>query len=493
MFNFGGILRQLWLLLLLSSTVLAYGHLNESKRLSSFTAHTGPVKLVGIDDRFDLFLPLSSTVQMQRAVLDLRLARSMLLLSKRSMIAVRFNETTLAQVPFLPDQPIVNAKVVIPAELWRPGFNKLTLAVTQHYADRCEDFSAPDLWSEIDLHESTLTYQTRPAIDSPELRDLSGLFSPGIGGLEHVTLFVAPEKHYAAALPTVAQALALRRDYAPLNIKRRFWDAALPKIMQAGKPLNAETIKQSAFYLDSEAVHVLIGTTEDLGALLPQKTLDTLTGPTLKLERAQRVSDRQNKTLLPGGLRLIVAGRDEKELNQAARMLAEMDDRLNPVASARLIERNVDEARPLASSRFLQAGKTYAFSALGTMDTHLQGMGTRKIRVNLPVGADYYTHESAQAQLLLDFGYGAGLGEGSILNLYLNGEYIHGLGLNQPGGAVFRGYRINLPGRKLLPGNNLLEFEFTLRSPTLSGECRTIPGNHLLAQVLGQGSGLPFV
>lgn len=447
----------------------------DTTRLSSFTAHTGPVRLVGMQDRFDLYVPVASTVTLEDVVLDLKLARSVALLAHRSALSVRLNETTLAQIPYNPDQPVSTARVRIPAELWRPGFNKLTLAAVQHYAERCEDISAPELWSEVDLYHSRLTYRVREKKSPLRLEDLSGIFSPGIGGHGEVLLLTSPEREWNdpahalhEALPTVAQALALRRDFAPLKIIHGTWqnDRNSPSAYLPG---------------DRSRIHVLIGTKGELGKILPTALLDKISGPHLRIDRLGAGKHKE-------AIRLIVSGNSEGDLLLAARTLAEMDDRLNPVKGTTILSRDVDDALPLAARRFLQPEKRYTFAALGTPTRTLSGSGGRKLRLNIPVGADYYSLESAQAELLLDFGYGAGMGAGSIMNLYLNGEYIHGHAFNRSEGAAFRGYRINLPSRKFVPGMNTLEFDFTLRTPTLSGECRSIPGEHLLVQVLGSST-----
>lgn len=463
----------------------------KTQRLSAFTAHTGPVRLEGVKEHFDLFIPLASTATLKNVTLELKFTRSLTLLAKRSSLNVRLNEATLAQIPFVPDQPVTTARVTLPSELWRPGFNKLTLAVAQHYSERCEDYSAPELWSEVDLHHSTITYDTIAKNGSLTLEDLSGLFSPGIGGHKEALLLTPPTRDsaqnnliFTEALPTIAQALALRRDFNKLRFSHRPWntDRNIPDVF------SEEQRRKAAPYLpgNDSRLHVLIGTREELKPLLPQALLDTVKGPHLHIDRAAPLLDHTGKkTIVPGGIRLIVSGNSDEELLIAARTLAEMDDRLNPVAYINILGRDVDMRLPLAAKRFLQPDNSYTFEALGVPTRTLGGQGKRTLRVNIPIGADFHALESQEAELLLDFGYGAGMGEGSIMDVYLNGEYIHGHSLNQPGGAAYHDYRITLPIRKLLAGINTLEFDFTLRTPTVPGECRTIPGNHLIVQMLG--------
>ena len=478
------------LFILIPSLAAASLHSQETLRLSDFSSVSGPVKLKGIQDQVDLFIPLASIVDMKESTLDLSMVHSTALLSQRSMVRVIFNETTLAQIPINPKQPISKAKVTIPAELWRAGFNKLSLSVIQHYTDRCEDSSAPELWTEIDLYNSHLTYTLTADNKSLQLKDLSGLFSPGLGGTSQVQILTAPDadlnNQLQQALPMVAQAVALRRQYAGLQIEHAEWSTDWQRHLPEKTELKQGDILSAAHYLAQGLgyPHILVGTQAELAGILPESSLAAIQGPYLHLARVNPVLEK-GKVIVPGGIRLIVSGQTPQEVTTAARVLAEMDDALNPIASVNILERNLgDKTLPLASKYYLQAEKTYSFKSLGLNTANLVGDGIKRVSVNLPIKPDFYTHENARVDFELDFGYGAGLGEGSIMNVYLNGEYIHGLALNDVNGAAFRGYRIGVPSRKLLVGTNVIDFEFSLRTPTVAGECRSIAGSHLIAQIL---------
>lgn len=454
----------------------------EVLRLSNFSAASGSVKLQGSSKQFELFLPLAETRKVEAATLSLRLVSSIALQAKRSFMLVRFNETTLAQIPFNPNQPISDARVRLPAELWRGGFNKLTLEVTQHYADRCEDATAPELWTEVDLYNSQLELTHSEEDKELSLGDLSAIFSPGIGGFSDALLVtpatadgsVKTGQVYSEALPLVAQALALRRQYAELKLEHQAWSFD-------DQPSTKNT--HAPFY-------VVLGTSSELSKLLSSQQLEAIQGPYLQLEKVAAIKNNLGEPLAPSGIRLLVSGKTEAEVLAAARLLIEMDDRLNPVPSITLLERHqANEALPLASGKFLNSGQSYTFAALGATSQSFQNLGQNRMSVNLPIPADFYAVESDFAELQLDFGYGAGMGIGSVMNVYLNGEYLHGLLLNEPNGAAFSRYLIQLPVRKLTPGiNNQLEFDITLRPELAVGECTSLAGSHLIFQIQGSSS-----
>lgn len=477
------------LALLVATPSVADGSFGEKTvRLSSFHPESGPVRMHGISEGVDIYLPLSSTAKISDTWLDLQFIHSIVLLKERSSIRVLFNETTLAQVPYNPDQPMAKAKVRIPDELWRTGFNKLSISVIQHYIDRCEDSTSPELWTELDLYNSFLSYNIEPLDRELKLRDLSGLFSPGIGGLKSIQLLSSPDadlseptsSYLNESLPLVAQALALQRDYSPLDVKHARWKAGAEgddsnSDSNSVKPQGVAAYMPDA--IDPEA-HVLVGTRDELRGVLSEELLGQVNGPYLHLERVAAKAGGKSRQ----GIRLIVTGRSGSEVNQAARSLAYMDDSM----SAAHLFNGKEGVRRLAEERsyFLQPETSYTIAELGTATTTMHGAGSKKVSIELPIRGNFYTQETTTFDLMLDFAYGAGMGTGSVMSIFLNDEYVHGLELEQPGGVSFRGYRISMPARKLRPGINTLEFDFSLRAETVAGECRSIPASHLIVQIL---------
>lgn len=481
------------LLVLGASSSLAQESFGEQTvRLSSFTMNKGPIRLDGTSESVDLYIPKASTAVITNSWLDLQFIHSIMLLGERSSIRVLFNETTVAQIPYDPDQPKAREKILVPNELWRDGYNKLTITVIQHYIDRCEDPTSPELWTELDIHESVLAYSAEPVARALQLRDLSGLFSPGIGGLNSILLLNSPKadltktdsSYLNEALPLVAQALALRRDYSPLTIRHARW--------LDGQTGNAHSGESTSRYIPDAHVpegHVLIGTKTELAAILPKALIDRVKGPFLHVGRLDVPSHNNEVLQRTPGIRLIISGVSGEDVILAARALAQMDDGLDALAQPNSLKHDRLAAQAsTAGSYFLHPGAVYTFADLGRTTTTFNGVGTKRMVVNLPIPGNFYTHESASVELSLDFSYGAGMGAGSIMSTFLNGEYIQGLEFKKPNGMGYRNYRISLPARMLRPGNNILEFEFSLRPEAVAGECISIPASHLLVQMLDSSS-----
>jgi cellulose synthase operon protein B len=321
-----------------------------------------------------------------------------------------------------------------------------------------------------------------------QLRDLSSLFSPAIGGLGSILLLNSPDADLSTpdtsylnkALPLIAQSLALRRDYAPLTIRHDRWQTD-PAHTTSGPSAHP------APYLPHPQLpeaHVLVGTRDELAAILPESMLNRINGPFLDLTRIA-LADNDAEGMPDWGFRLIVSGTSGEEVTHAARVLAQIDEGISTPQQWNVLAKDRYAQRTAHSQGyFLEPDTRYSFADLGQDTATMQGAGVKRVSLNLPIRGNFYTHESASVVLQLDFSYGAGMGTGSVMSVFLNGEYVHGLVLKQPNGGAFRGYRISVPARKLQPGINSLDFEFSLRAETVAGECRSIPASHLIVQML---------
>jgi hypothetical protein len=450
--------------------VISAANISEIETLSSFSAISGPLRLRDASNEVDIFVPLSETVEMVDAILTLSYINSIALLSERSVLSVRFNEATIAQVPLSAELPQGTARVRLPQQLWKPGFNKLTLSVTQHYTDRCEDPEAPELWTEIDIGSSKLEVTYKYSDINYRLSDLSQLVSPGFGGFETVRVLTAAEaasELIELALPLAVQALALRRGYLPLSVET----GDLASLDSVNEPTESRSNSNQTMQNENGLI-VLVGTIDDLGEQLRPEERDRIDGPSLIVRGSK------------GTAQLLVTGRDFVEVVSAARKLVLLDDNLNP---SNYVTFSLEDAGSLYTGkrRELIEGMMYTFAELGVNTHTLGGSGPSEVVLPLPIPPDFYTYEGAEGELLLNFNYTAGMGPGSIFGVSINGEFIHGLALDVENGTAFRNYRIIVPGRLLRPGDNEITLGFNMRPLLSGGECTSIRGQYVGAQVIG--------
>ncbi len=455
--------------------VLAAAAMADSERLSlsRFSARPGPLTLTGLSTETDLFIPLSPAVELQKAVLELEYVNSAALIAGKAYLSVRFNEATLAQVALDPRHTRGTVSVALPAELWRGGFNKLSVAVIQRTEGQCMDPEAPELWTEIYLAESNLSATFVPRPQSYRIADLSGLLAPGLGSFSSATLVSVPGASgeiLEQALPYVSQALAVRRHYEPLKVDYR---RAEPGAESGGEArLDGP---RWPYVPDTVGMHALVGTVTELSPYVESDHLQAVNGPHVAI-------DGEN-----GRVRLIVTGTNAQEVVAAARDLGLIEDALNPGQAVTF--RGVDGTpAALRAATRLQSGASYRFDALGTATTSFRGPGRFDANVDLPLPPDFYTTAGARGELLLDFTYGPGLGDGSVLQIMVNDQFVHGVEFNDPNGANFHKYRLAVPARLLKPGNNRLTFSFFLRPPASGDYCTSDYADHLLAQLSGKST-----
>lgn len=466
----------------------------ETFRLTDFYGGDATLRLQGKADSVDLSIPLSSVTDINNAQLRLEVVSSQALIKKRSQLYVRFNNATIGQISYDPERPSLVSNIPIPKALWRAGFNTLTFSVSQHYAEQCVNGNAPELWSEINIYNSTLTLDTSVSQTAFTLDTLSGFFNPGIGGQRGVALYTARESSDVLvqnALPLTAQALALRNQYQPLSVTHEVFDDGyvLPDVAFEGgeywEEENVRRYEQSAWYLNTkekQPVHVLIGTTAQLAPVLPSDIIDDIDGAYLFAQRTPAFV-ANDRVLVPASYRLIVSGTTDEEVYQATKALAVMDDALNPVERITVLSQTQMEANSLQRHRILAPGEHYTFDDFGAVTAQFRNENDFNHRVSFRLPADFYVPESASVKLLLDFAYGAGFGPGSIMNVSVNDELVHGLALTNTNGQSFRDYQLSVPARYFKGGTNNIDFDVTSRAPLAGVPCDDIPGSHLVFQL----------
>ena len=486
--------------LLVLPTVSAAG--TDVVRLSEYRGEGSQLMLRGQAPSADLFIPLSSASRIDAAEVELHLVNSIALIEDRSVLRVNFNGVTVGQIRLRRNQPEIIATVTLPAALWEPGFNRLQFAASQQVEAQCASPDAPELWTEIDLYTSLLRVEHQGADAPLALTDLSGVFGTGIGSASRVTLLTAPDAGGEAldrALPMISQALALRRNYAALQLRHSAWNAERADLLavesqRAGAAEDGgwndsarDALPRSAAYWPGardEAVHVLAGRRDQLAAILPDNITQGIDGAHLSLARTPAVIV-DGETRVPATVRLLVSGETDADVLTAAQVLADMDDRLNRAGRVNALSRERGEpARELLPARFLLPERRYTFDAIGEGRT-FRGSGSFRHSLDFDLPPDFHVPESASFRLYLDFGYGAQMGPGSSLNLMLNDQLIHGMPLDQAGGQSFRAYRLDVSARQLRGGSNTLSFEVALRSPQSPQPCTWVSADHLIFTLHG--------
>jgi hypothetical protein len=421
---------------------------------SKFVPTAGPLMLRDQTSGSKISIPVSARLKPKTMSVTLNYTNSIGLIASTSVLAVRFNETTLAQIRLDPNNPSGTAKVNLPVELIRPGYNVLALAVSQHNGDPCEDPEAPELWTEINTASSAIEIDGDYTSAQLHLSDFDQIFSPGIGAARRLSLVTAPlgtDSTLISSAALVSEAVALRAQYESVD-------------------LHPAALAAPATWTSDD--HVIIGTKDQIAAALGDEA-DKIQGPYLSL----RMLDHRQ-------VQMVVSGKSPQDVATAARALTYFNLPFTDATSAAI--KSVDD-KGGAISRALQPAHIYSFEELGVPTTTLYGAGTQRVALELPLPPDLYAPENATVDILLDLVYGAGLSAGSVLNVEVNGKFLHGIALSNETGGAFRGYRIPLPLRDLVGGKNQIGFSVIMH-PTSKARCVGTSGRHLAATLFGTSS-----
>lgn len=440
-----------------------------SERLSSLIPAPGPVELRGDRAEFAVFFNVSTRVDPTSATLHLEIANSQSLVAPRSQLVVRLNDAVVAQIGLKPNAPLTAADIDLPVALLRGGGNRLTLTAAQHYTNECENPGAAELWTQIDTTRSRLTISGKGLDVAPLLSQLPDLIGPGFFGGRRFTLLTpmpadGPDGAAIALGATITEAVALRLQYQAPEV------AFAPAL--AGPSTPGDTGLRLAVPPSSPDPGdlVLFGTRSVLAPLLGP-TVTEAVGPGGFLGLYTLPADRHR-------LVLVVSGENGADVERAAAALGVANFPFVDMPHQTIERVDIVPGQAFGSRNEAPAGERTRFADLGFRTTTLRGVaGTAGFELGIP--ADYYTPDSAEAELSLNFAYGAGLRADSVVNLLLNGEFLQALALSDPAGAVLRDYRTRLPARKLRPGRNTVSFE-TVMTPSVAAACTPQQSRNLI-------------
>lgn len=435
--------------------------------LQSLQVIPKPIRLTGPQNQKTVVLPLSSRQLVSDLTLSLFVTNSISLVS-RSQLAVSMNGSVIGQIPFKASQPETRVRMTIPADLLKSGYNRLTFSVAQHYSDKCEDPTAPELWSEIDTQRSQLSYSVTPRAIKPLLSNLPQLMDKRLLGTYSLTLAtsVNVDDTLVESGGFIAQAAALSRDYAPISIRHL---VAEPAVFDDNLS-QGEYASLSRMQFGNKDV-VLMGTRDEIKPWLDDETYKRAEKPLLAM---YAVGEHKQHFLL------IVTGASKEQMRQAASMLAIGYATLPPNSQA-----NDDEiaSMPALKRPTLVSDVKQSFSSFGFDTVTRQGLNAKEINIKFWVPADRFAKPNSEFDLHLHMAYGSGLGVQSTLDFYLNEHFEQTIHLFERQGAVNYDYRLPMPINSLEAGWNELRIKPNLLPEREGGECQPIYSDNLLLTI----------
>ncbi|MBI2293501.1 MAG: cellulose biosynthesis cyclic di-GMP-binding regulatory protein BcsB [Betaproteobacteria bacterium] len=448
--------------------------------IAKFMKFSQPIKLRYLNDEFTVFVPIAERLKVNSALLHLQLTNSISLLKERSQLAVRLNGRVMAQITLNPQTPESRVDIRLPGEVLKPGYNRLTFTVAQHYTYKCEDPTAPELWTDIDTVASTLTLNADLLPLAPRLSGMNTLFDAKLWGDPTFTIVTAPpaamrdDQLQWGAL--TAQAAALRLNYVPLRIRHE--TAASSSRYAASTAAFPGLDQERLQYSDS----ALVGTKAELAQFVSPRILDGVAGSFLGVYPLD--AD-------PRRFVLVVSGTTAAEVTQAARALTVLNFPY-PDTSSMLVTKIDPPERPnYAGKNIVSEDGIYRFSKFDFKSTTVKGPGgsalvhdehVESLHIEVVMPPDLFAHEDTNVDLELHFAYGAGLRKDSVINIYLNDRFEKAIALTVEAGVVYHKYRISIPLRSFQAGMNDLRFSPRL-VPLITGECQIYNTENLILTV----------
>ena len=469
--------------------------------LSALTSELDPLVLVGADSRQEIAFPLSRRLNVKSVELQLVFTNSVSLL-EISQLAVLLNGSVLGQFPLKANTPEVTARMVLPLDKLKAGYNRIGFNAAMHYTLDCEDPLHSELWTKIDLERSFISVKAdyKNIVDAT-LADLPDLIDRRLWEEYEITLAsvgtVSRETLESGAL--IAQGAAMFRDYAPLRIKHT-------TLRRGGT-----TAYLSDFFGDVDWAAVpkgdviVFGTRDELRGILGPKIANLLDRPLMAVY--PRPDD-------PTRFVLVISGQTSADLLRSVKTFALKNVLYPKNFAASPINNTFPDLGVMEGIGRLKSHVLYRFSDLGYQSTTLEGMGVPSTSLRVWMIPDSFAPRKDSVELKLYMAYGAGFSKQSVLNVIVNGRYESTVPMDDPHGVVYMGYKVNIPVSRFKAGWNDIRFEAQMQPDNAGGHCKTIPTKNLQVSIFDEsnirlrskegkafvqnleliaGSGLPFL
>lgn len=407
-----------------------------------------PIMLRNASSVYTVFVPQSARFKSKTYNLRLKFTNSIALLTERSVLRVVMNDIIVGQFYLDRANPFNEVDLEVPMSLVQTGFNRLQFIVAQHYTYKCEDPSAPELYTEIDPDQSYLTTTGEWQAVPERLSFLrwwvdEKLWVPYQFNVCIPSSGAMSDLHLAwGAIVTQGMALAVNN-----------------------QPFRVSTATALRPGMDN----VVIGTMNELSPFLTATEVGSINGSFLAIKS------------LPGDpahCMIIVSGRNDAEVSQTALALGLVNFPLPDSKYALVGQMTLPDSASYVRNAPVQVPGIYSFRQLGFRTLTIRGWntGTYVLKVYMP--GDISRDDQSNAELRLNFVYGAALRPDSVFNVFINGQFQTAIRLKDVEGAKHGDHRLYLPMQSFQPGLNEIELAPKM-VPLMSNQCEILQDENL--------------
>lgn len=440
---------------------------------------TLPIELRGAEARKVLSFPVPPRMEIESAEVEFTYVNSISMLNERSQLAVTLNERILAQIPLRTDQAENTARMSLPSALLTPGYHDFGFRAAQHYTYKCEDGSAPELFSQIDTQASAFLIRAQRKPVALSLGRLNEVFDARLWLNQFPLSIISSDPDLIEASSLAAQGVALRLEFIPVHVEQELAHAKTdPTEMESDLQDPGKLFPNLSLPQHASSDIILIGSKPRIAGLVSATLLERIQGAYIGIYPLDGDPTRAV---------ILISGSNNNEVLEAARVFAYSQFALPDRQDIHIAELELPE-----SFRRLQGSHTelgaiepgwISFRALGFATSTLKGSYPRPAELSFWAFSEMFDPKQRHLDADLVLAYGAGFDQNSALNVFLNGEFIQAIHLNDPHGAQLWRSRINIPIAQLQAGRNTLSFTPSVIGKDVGGECRPIFSENLYVSI----------
>ena len=380
-------------------------------------------------------IPIPERWDIHGASLKLHYMASNNMIASSSQLTVKLNGAPVSEFRLNTQSPDQVVDVTLPVERMKAGYNTVSFEAVQHYlATQCEQVCSPDLWTNIDLTDSTiqLDYSLKPL--PLRLGAAAGLV------LDPKQI---PEASINLVLDSASQQMVTLAGIIASGIAKHF---DYRKVKFSHSP----DIKPG---MDN----VLIGTTPFSAGVLGRYGI-ALSGGHGGFVRINHLPKKGGGEDDRHAL-LVVYGDTPKAIKIAAETFTNMSmpypgtDELHAYSFA------IPDISMYGGRDVLSSDKVYDFKTLGMDSRSFRGFVDSASTLSFRLPPDFLIRQNQYAQLVLNLSYGSGLRQDSALTISVNGKLFRDIHLNNADGNYITNYKIDIPTYLFKPGTNAISFK----------------------------------
>jgi len=417
--------------------------------LRKLIGQTDGMLLQNASSYYTVFVPQSERFQVKNMTMHLEFTNSIALLTERSVLRVVLNDIIIAQYYLDRNRPFSSVDIAVPLNLIKTGFNRLQFVVAQHYTYKCEDPSAPELYTEINPDTSFLA-ATGSWREIPER-------------LSYLRWWV-DEKLWAPyqfniCMPSASQ----------ISDLQLAWGSIVTQGVALA--LNNEAFRvNTATALRPGMDNIVIGTMTELSGFLTATEIGAINGSFLAIKS------------LPGDpahCMIIISGRNEQEVGQTALAFGLVNFPLPDSQYAIFNDQiRLPDKPAFIRNAPLDVPGVYSFRQLGFISRTIKGWHTGGYTLPVYMPGDISKDDPSNVELRLHFVYGAMMRKDSVFNFFVNRQFQTAIRLSDQNGALHADHRVYLPMKAFQPGLNNVELVPEM-VPHFSNQCEILQDQNL--------------